>query len=93
MYREMRGSTVLFYLPTEIRTHGVGYYGFASEEDRRKEQLQMLNSIRDEVNIITSLVHCVHCELHGLPFIDCRSEKKERTVKRKEKSINGRQIS
>ena len=41
--------SILLGLSTEIRTHGVGYYGFASEEDKRHEQLQMLNDLRDEV--------------------------------------------
>ncbi|CAI8054720.1 Coiled-coil domain-containing protein 174 [Geodia barretti] len=32
----------------EIRTHGVGYYAFSQEEEKRAEQLSLLNKLRDQ---------------------------------------------
>ena len=38
--------TLLF---AEIRTHGVGYYQFAKDEETRKEQMEDLSKLREEV--------------------------------------------
>jgi len=38
---------------TEIRTHGVAYYQFATDEEKRQEQLAALNKLRDQVLSIT----------------------------------------
>ena len=40
------------YLPiqtVEIRTHGVGYYAFDVDEEKREEQMRLLNKLREEV--------------------------------------------
>ena len=38
----------------EIRSHGVAYYQFATDEEKRQEQLTALNKLRDQVyNSIT----------------------------------------
>ena len=34
---------------TEIRTHGVAYYQFATDEEKRQEQLAALNKLQDQV--------------------------------------------
>lgn len=41
-----------FFNDTEIRTHGVGFYQFAKDEESRKEQLDTLNDIRDKVKFV-----------------------------------------
>ena len=33
----------------EVRSHGVGYYAFSTDMDKRKEQMDMLNKLRDQV--------------------------------------------
>lgn len=35
----------------EIRSHGVAYYQFATDEEKRQEQLAALNKLRDQVSI------------------------------------------
>ena len=40
---------VYCFHPTEIRTHGVAYYQFATDEEKRQEQLAALNKLRDQV--------------------------------------------
>ena len=36
-------------LLVEVRTHGVGYYSFSQDEEKRSEQLSLLNHLRDQV--------------------------------------------
>ena len=36
-------------LLVEVRTHGVGYYSFSQDEEKRSEQLNLLNHLRDQV--------------------------------------------
>lgn len=43
----------LLYL--EIRSHGVAYYQFATDEEKRQEQLAALNKLRDQVSTYSSL--------------------------------------
>lgn len=45
-------NTYIFFNDTEIRTHGVGFYQFAKDEESRKEQLDTLNDIRDKVKYL-----------------------------------------
>ena len=33
----------------EIRTHGVGYYAFSTDESKRIEQMDLLNKLREQV--------------------------------------------
>ena len=33
----------------EVRTHGVGYYAFSKDEDKRAEQMNLLNKLREQV--------------------------------------------
>ena len=40
---------LIFILLAEIRTHGVGFYQFAKDEESRKEQLEALKDMRDKV--------------------------------------------
>ena len=40
-YQELRGG--------EVRTHGVGYYAFSLDEEQRREQLGLLNKLREQV--------------------------------------------
>ena len=40
-YQELRGG--------EVRTHGVGYYAFSVDEEQRREQLGLLNKLREQV--------------------------------------------
>lgn len=39
----------LLVISTEVRTHGVGFYQFAKDEESRKEQLDSLKDIREKV--------------------------------------------
>ena len=52
-YAECLSLLVSFLLPIseEIRTHGVGYYAFSQEEEKRAEQLSLLNKLRDQVGV------------------------------------------
>ena len=34
----------------EVRSHGVGYYSFSAEEEKRQAQLKTLNQLRDDVS-------------------------------------------
>ncbi|PIK42840.1 putative coiled-coil domain-containing protein [Apostichopus japonicus] len=46
-----RGQSSIHYQNVrfdEVRTHGVGYFDFAKDEDTRDEQLKTLNYLRDE---------------------------------------------
>lgn len=43
---------IIFFNDTEIRTHGVGFYQFAKDEESRKEQLDTLKDIRDKVKFV-----------------------------------------
>ena len=54
--------TMLFI---EVRSHGVGYYSFSMEEEKRQEQLKMLNKLRDDVSFALSYSH-YKC---SVPFI------------------------
>ena len=40
-----------FFLFSEIRTHGVGYYAFSIDEEKRTEQINLLNKLRDQVHV------------------------------------------
>ena len=40
-YQELRGR--------EVRTHGAGYYAFSVEEEQRREQIGLLNKLREQV--------------------------------------------
>ena len=42
-----RNSLLLYSL--EIRSHGVAYYQFATDEEKRQAQLTALNKLRDQV--------------------------------------------
>ena len=42
---------LLLSLHLEIRSHGVAYYQFATDEEKRQEQLAALNKLRDQVSI------------------------------------------
>lgn len=33
----------------EVRSHGVGYYAFSTDAEKRKEELELLNKLRDQV--------------------------------------------
>ena len=33
----------------EVRSHGVGYFAFSTDAEKRKEELDMLNTLRDQV--------------------------------------------
>lgn len=33
----------------EVRSHGVGYYAFSTDSEKRKEELDMLNKLREQV--------------------------------------------
>ena len=33
----------------EIRSHGVGYYAFSTDEEKRQEQLNLLNQLKEQV--------------------------------------------
>jgi hypothetical protein len=39
----------LLVIFTEVRTHGVGFYQFAKDEESRKEQLDALKDLREKV--------------------------------------------
>ena len=41
----------------EVRSHGVGYYSFSMEEEKRQEQIKMLNKLRDDVSTASSHYH------------------------------------
>ena len=41
--------SLFFSFAAEVRTHGVGYYAFSQEEEKRSEQLNLLNKLRDQV--------------------------------------------
>ena len=44
-------SLLLFVcLVLEVRSHGVGYYSFSMEEEKRQAQLKTLNQLRDDVS-------------------------------------------
>ena len=34
----------------EVRTHGAGYYAFSVDEEQRKEQIGLLNKLREQVS-------------------------------------------
>lgn len=51
----LTSSSYLF--SPEVRTHGVGYYGFSAEEEKREEQLKMLNQLRDDVGLFYVAVY------------------------------------
>ncbi len=40
-YQSVRGG--------EVRSHGVGYYAFSTDVDKRKEEMEMLAKLRDQV--------------------------------------------
>lgn len=40
---------VIFVSP-EVRSHGVGYYAFSVEEEKRQSQIKTLNKLRDDVS-------------------------------------------
>ena len=42
-------SNVYMYF-VEKRTHGVGFYDFARDEESRQEQLKALDELRNQVN-------------------------------------------
>lgn len=33
----------------EVRNHGVGYYAFSTDAEKRKEQMDLLSSLREKV--------------------------------------------
>ena len=35
----------------EIRNHGVGYYAFSTDAEMRKEQMELLSSLREKVRV------------------------------------------
>jgi len=35
---------------SEVRTHGVGFYKFDAEEERRQQQMDQLSQLRDQVS-------------------------------------------
>ena len=40
-YQKLRGQ--------EIRSHGAGYYAFSVDEEQRREQIGLLNKLREQV--------------------------------------------
>ena len=53
-YQDLRGG--------EIRTHGAGYYAFSVEEEQRREQIGLLNKLREQVGLVFFGMK-VHCNL------------------------------
>ena len=50
-YQELRAQ--------EVRTHGAGYYAFSRDEEQRREQIGLLNKLRDQVCLNTSCAVCM----------------------------------
>ena len=45
----------------EVRTHAAGYYAFSRDKEQRREQIGLLNKLRDQVCLNTMyIVCCVH---------------------------------
>lgn len=38
----------------EVRSHGVGYYAFSTDAEKRKEEMEMLTKLREQVRRISS---------------------------------------
>lgn len=52
-YQEVRAG--------EVRTHGTAYYAFSVDEEKRREQIGLLNKLREQVRCDSvSLCACVH---------------------------------
>jgi len=39
----------VFYVETEIRDHGVGFFEFSKDEETRQQQLEALKKLRQQV--------------------------------------------
>lgn len=39
-----------YFVSPEVRSHGVGYYAFSVEEEKRQSQIKTLNKLRDDVS-------------------------------------------
>ena len=39
----------------EVRNHGIGYYAFSTDVEKRKEQMELLNNLRDKVSSLTPM--------------------------------------
>ena len=49
----------------EVRTHGVGYYAFSSDETKRQEQMKLLDNLKKQVCEL-----CLLCAgFHLFPFL------------------------
>ena len=49
MHTNLSMTSLVF---AEIRSHGVGFYQFAKDEDTRVDQMDALHKIRDQVRLI-----------------------------------------
>lgn len=41
---------IVIFVSAEVRSHGVGYYAFSVEEEKRQSQIKTLNKLRDDVS-------------------------------------------
>ena len=58
----------LYFL--EKRTHGVGFYDFAKDEESRQEQLKALDELRNQVKLTCTLPESmkIHIPIHLWPL-------------------------
>ena len=54
----------------EKRTHGVGFYDFARDEESRQEQLKALDELRNQVKLTRTLLESmiIHISFHLWPL-------------------------
>ena len=43
----------------EVRSHGVGYYAFSEDTEKRKEEMAMLTKLREQVRTLPPCASCV----------------------------------
>ena len=43
----------------EVRTHGAGYYAFSKDEEQRREQIGLLNKLREQVCKHRICIKCI----------------------------------
>lgn len=68
------------YVRVEVRSHGVGYYAFSKDEEKRSEQLNLLNKLREQVC-------CSHTHKHTLIHTYKHTHTLIQTVNQREKKL------
>ena len=73
----------------EIRSHGIGYYAFSTDETKRKEQMELLDKLRNQVIWTLPIVIHTYCDCLFCLFSDTNSKRKAAKTSREAKSHDG----